>query len=88
MTLDKPVTQSRRVWNKKPSKNCTLLINHIVISSQYAAPKHTIVSRNGCNCSLIVTDKRTNVWPRDFLTWKINFGLWAVAWAGLWEKRV
>ena len=29
------------------------------------------------------TDKRT-----DSLIWKINFGLWAVAWAGLWDKRV
>ena len=25
---------------------------------------------------------------RDFLIWKINFGLWADAWAGLWEKGV
>ena len=33
-------------------------------------------------------DKRTDVWSRDFLIWKINFGLWAVAWAGLWNKRV
>ena len=54
MTLYKPVTQSRRAWNKKPSKNCTLLINHIVISSQYAAPKHTIVSHNVFNCSLMM----------------------------------
>ena len=22
------------------------------------------------------------------MIWKINFGLWAVAWAGLWDKRV
>ena len=29
------------------------------------------------------TDKRT-----DFMIWRINFELWAVAWAGLWEKRV
>ena len=28
------------------------------------------------------TDKRTDVWSRDFLIWEINFGLWAVAWAG------
>jgi hypothetical protein len=34
------------------------------------------------------TDKRTDVWSRDFIIWKINFGLWAVAWAGLWNKRV
>ena len=34
------------------------------------------------------TDKRTDVWSRNFLIWKINFGLWAVAWAGLWEKGV
>ena len=35
-----------------------------------------------------LTDKRTDVWSRDFIIWKINFGLWAVAWAGLWNKRV
>ena len=34
------------------------------------------------------TDKRTDVWSQNFLIWKINFGLWAVAWAGLWEKGV
>ena len=34
------------------------------------------------------TDKRTDVWSRDFMIWKINFGPWAVAWAGLWNKRV
>ena len=34
------------------------------------------------------TDKRTDVWSRNFLIWEINFGLWAVAWAGLWEKGV
>jgi hypothetical protein len=22
------------------------------------------------------------------MIWRINFGLWAVAWAGLWKKRV
>ena len=22
------------------------------------------------------------------MIWRINFGLWAVAWTGLWEKRV
>ena len=33
------------------------------------------------------TDKRTDVWSQDFMIWRINFGLWAVAWAGLWEKK-
>ena len=37
---------------------------------------------------LLGTDKRTDVWSRDFMIWRINFGLWAVAWAGQWEKRV
>ena len=37
---------------------------------------------------IIGTDKRTDVWSRDFIIWKINFGLWAVAWAELWNKRV
>ena len=34
------------------------------------------------------TDKRTDVWSRDFIVWKINSGLWAVVWAGLWNKWV
>ena len=34
------------------------------------------------------TDKRTDVWSQNFITWKINFGLLAVALAGLWEKGV
>ena len=34
------------------------------------------------------TDKRTDVWSWDFIIWKINSGLWAVVWAGLWNKRV
>ena len=34
------------------------------------------------------TNKRTDVWSRDFIIWKINSGLWAVVWAGLWNKRV
>ena len=37
---------------------------------------------------LLLTDKRTDVWSRDFIIWKINSGLWAVVWAGLWNKRV
>ena len=34
------------------------------------------------------TNKRTDVWSRDFIIWKINSGLRAVVWAGLWNKRV
>ena len=37
---------------------------------------------------VLATDKKTDVWSRHFMIWKINFGLWAVAWAGQWEKRV
>ena len=37
---------------------------------------------------LVATNKRTDVWSRNFLIWEINFGLWAVAWAGQWEKMV
>jgi hypothetical protein len=29
------------------------------------------------------THKKIDVWSRDFIIWKTNFGLWAVAWAGL-----
>ena len=34
------------------------------------------------------TDKRTDVWSRDFIIWKINSGLWAVVQDGLWKKEV
>ena len=34
------------------------------------------------------TDKRTDVWSRDFIIWKIDYWLWAVVWTGLWNKRV
>ena len=34
------------------------------------------------------TNKRKDVWSRDFMIWKVNFGPRAVAWAGLLEKRV
>ena len=37
---------------------------------------------------LVTTDKGTDVWSRNFLIWKIIFGLWADAWAGMWEKGV
>ena len=37
---------------------------------------------------LFTTDKRTDVWSRNFTIWKIDFGLWAFAWAGPWEKGV
>ena len=30
------------------------------------------------------TDKRTDVY---FIIWKINSGLWAVVWVGLWNKK-
>ena len=33
----------------------------------------------GLPCTAIpYTDKRTDLWSRDFIIWKINFGLWAV----------
>ena len=32
---------------------------------------------------IAITDKRIDVWSRDFIIWKINFGMWAVALAGL-----
>ena len=36
---------------------------------------------------LEITDKRTDVWSRNFLIWKINFGLWAVVNANTVEQR-
>ena len=35
--------------------------------------------------SIYFTDKRTDVWSREFIIWKINSGKWAVVWAGLWN---
>ena len=43
--------------------------------------------KKGPNQWVKITDKRTDVWSRDFIIWKINSGLWAVVWAGLWKKR-
>ena len=37
---------------------------------------------------VVDTDKRTDVWSRNFMIWKINFGLWADAWARLWGKGI
>ena len=34
------------------------------------------------------TDKRIDVWSRNFVIWKINFELLDDAWAGPWEKGV
>ena len=39
-------------------------------------------------CVVSIQEQVTDVCSRDFLIWKINFGLWAVAWTGLWEKGV
>ena len=44
--------------------------------------------QNNENRDQLTTDKRTDVWSRDFIIWKINFGLLAVAQAGQWEKGV
>jgi hypothetical protein len=33
------------------------------------------------------TDKRTDAWWDIFMILKIDFGLLAVGWAGLWNKR-
>ena len=33
-----------------------------------------------------ITEKKTEAWWDIFMTWKIDFGLLAVAWAGLWNK--
>ena len=43
-----------------------------------------------CKCpkSFHITDERTDVWPPDFIIWKIDYWLWAVVWAGLWNKKV
>ena len=51
------------------------------------APTHLIppFSTNAPFC--VLTYKRTDVWSRDFIVWKINFGLRAVVWAGLRNKR-
>ena len=39
-------------------------------------------------CAVVqYTDKGTDAWWDIFMIWKIDFGLLAVAWTGLWEKR-
>ena len=50
---------------------------------------HTFSGASVGNVTLTCnTDKRTDVWSRNFLIWEIDFGLLAVAWAGPWEKGV
>jgi hypothetical protein len=36
---------------------------------------------------IYTTDKRTDAWWDIFMIWKIDFGLLAVGWAGLWNKK-
>ena len=41
-----------------------------------------------CNCKSSQGPQIREQMSRDFIIWKINSGLWAVVWAGLWNKRV
>ena len=49
-----------------------------IFEKKFHPPRSTNIS---------TTDKRTDVWSRDFMIWRINFGLWAVAWDGQWGKK-
>ena len=49
-------------------------------------------SRNNYKTKLCLciegTDKETDESWDIFIIWKINFGLWAVGWAGMWKKEL
>ena len=67
-----------KVHNWTTSKVCVQLAKVVTLNYQQL---YSISSAT-------TTDKRTDVWSRDFIIWKINSGQWAVVWAGLWNKRV
>ena len=72
---------------------CTVFKNQACKIYKYRTYKMLKIRFSNLNvlqkCPLMQdTDKRTDVWSRDFIKWKIYSGLWAVVWAGQWEKRV
>ena len=74
--------------NEKKMKNLAFLIYVLqsIFSEILCLDSHDLCEKLQRNTP--GTDKRTDVWSRDIIIWKINSGLWAVIWAGLWNKRV
>ena len=67
--------------------NFVLHMSHPRIRKEFGIPRFFHETfRSGMQSQY--TDKRTDVWSRNLMIWKINFGLWAVALAGLCNKRV
>ena len=80
------ISCSHKTWRGK-SKQVNLW--HFIDCPKALRNIGTIFSKKGeGSLCLTSTDKRTDVWSRDFIIWKINSGQWAVVWAGLWNKRV
>ena len=71
-------------WNhsEDTSKNCKTQLQFFYCNIDKYFAIHSTMQK--CRFA----DKRTDVWSRDFIIWKIDSGLWAVVWAGLWNKRV
>ena len=72
--LSKLLGRSAYLWN---DNQCSLFSTLKILASFHSIQFFFYISR-----FIYSTDKRTDIWSRDFLIWKINFGLWAVAWAG------
>ena len=73
-----------KVWSVAIIFSCDMYANFMTCWSRREKSEF----KNFMNACYGNTDKRTDVWSRDFMIWKVNFGLWAVAWAGVWDKRV
>ena len=55
---------------------CSFLFKHY--QKLFILPKVKLNMPRNAGCRGLPTDKRTDLWFRDFIIWKINFGLWAV----------
>ena len=73
-----------KVWNVAIIFSCDLYANFMTCWSR----REKLEFKNFMSACNGNTDKRTDVWFHDFMIRKINFGLWAVAWSELWNKRV
>ena len=64
----------------------------VVILSTHLGGMENLGSSEPETEGVLITGKRTDVWSRDFIIWKINSRLWALGsglvWTGLWKKRV
>ena len=88
MTLNHFSTGAEIAWRAAASLASPWMAHRLRRQSQVLQLLRLLLLSEAPLNTVEFTDKRTDVWSRDFMIWIINFGLWAVAWAGQWEKRV